>query len=73
MPQNREPDETTQMAEPAEEDRAHTADRPATAEESSVADQEAEQEGEDERRQVAEHFQEMNEIGANAKGEGRVE
>jgi hypothetical protein len=73
MVERTQPDEATRTAEQAEGERTHTADRPATAEESAAADQELEELDRDEQRRVAEHFREMNEIGADVKGEGSVE
>ena len=52
---------------------AHTADRSPTSDEDAAAEQEFSEEGEDERRSVAEHYKEMAELGAEAKGEGRIE
>lgn len=68
-----EPDEATLAEERAEATRAHTADRPATDEESAAADAEAAAADQRERESVAQHEQEMQEIGANVKGEGAID
>ena len=47
-------------------------DQPTTDEE-VAADQELSAESEEERRSVAEHYKEMAELGAEEKGEGRIE
>ena len=73
MEEHTEPHEATVSAERAEAQRAHTADRPATDEESADADRESDDSDAEERRRVAEHFHEMNEIGAHVKGEGAIE
>jgi hypothetical protein len=67
-----EPDEATVAAEQTEAGAAHTSDRPPTDEESADADREFGSIDEDERRRVAGHEEEMNELGARAKGEGRI-
>jgi F0F1-type ATP synthase epsilon subunit len=67
-----EPDESTVAAEEAEAAAAHASDRPPTDEESADAEREFGSTDEDERRRVAEHEREMNELGARAKGEGRI-
>jgi hypothetical protein len=67
-----EPDEATEAAEQNDEAAAHTSDRPPTDEESADAEREFGSVDEDERRRVAEHEREMNELGARAKGEGRI-
>ncbi len=67
------PDESTRGAERAEEGRTHTADRAATSAEESDAEKQFVDLGDEERRRVAEHAEEMNKIGANAKGEGRID
>jgi hypothetical protein len=73
MVERTEPDEATEAEERAEAGRAHTADRPPTDEESAAADRQFEQSDAEERREVAEHFHEMDEIGAHVKGEGSIE
>jgi hypothetical protein len=72
MPEATEPDEATLEAEQAEAGRAHTADREPTADEVAAADEEYSAEGEEERKEVAEHYQEMAELGAEVKGEGEI-
>jgi hypothetical protein len=67
-----EPDEATEAAEQTEAGSAHTSDRPPTDAESADAEREFGSTDEDERRRVAEHEREMNELGARAKGEGRI-
>ncbi|MGH9078498.1 MAG: hypothetical protein ACRDYE_00175 [Acidimicrobiales bacterium] len=73
MGERTEPDQATTRAERTEEKLAHRADRPAAAEEEAAADRDIEQSDPEERRRVAEHAHEMNEIGAHTKGEGAVE
>lgn len=59
-------DDATVEAEEAEAQQAHTADRPPTDDEAARADaQQADP-------AVAEHFEEMNRIGAEVKGEGEI-
>jgi len=67
-----EPDEATISEEKSEAGAAHGADRLPTAEEEAAAEAKFSEEGEQERRNVAAHEQEMNELGAEAKGEGRI-
>jgi F0F1-type ATP synthase epsilon subunit len=67
-----EPDEATVAAEEAEAAAGHTPDRPPTDQESADAEREFGSTDEEERRRVAEHEKEMNELGAEAKGEGRI-
>jgi hypothetical protein len=66
-----EPDEATTSEEDAEAGAAHVADRLPTSEEETVADKHTE--SDQERADVAAHEKEMNELGANAKGEGRID
>jgi hypothetical protein len=68
-----EPDASTQAAEEAEAGRDHIADRSAIEEESKHADASYAQSDPDERESVAEHEEEMMEIGADVKGEGAIE
>jgi hypothetical protein len=70
MDEHTEPDATTIDAEHAEEGAAHTADREPTAAEEAAA--EGYQESDEERQQVAEHYKEMTDIGADVKGEGQI-
>ena len=71
MEDRTEPDEATRAAERAEEGEAHAADRSPTPEEEAAAG--GYPESDEERKKVAEHYQEMTDIGANAKGEGRID
>jgi hypothetical protein len=64
-----EPNENTVKADEEEATSAHDADRAPTDEES--ADAEAASADVDVKK-VGEHFEEMNEIGANVKGEGQI-
>jgi len=72
MSEATEPDEGTVEAERAESRRQHVADRPPTSEEEAEA--EAARVGSDasERKSVAEHYEEMAELGARVKGEGEI-
>jgi hypothetical protein len=70
MEERTEPDETTREAERAEAEVTSAADRAATPEEEAEAA--AFDESDEERKSVAQHEKEMGEIGANAKGEGRI-
>jgi hypothetical protein len=67
-----EPDAATREAESADATHAHAADRPPTTEEEAAAERSAESFGAD-RQAVAEHEEEMIDLGAHAKGEGAVE
>jgi hypothetical protein len=67
------PDERTQATEEDEAGQAHRADRAPTSAEEAAADRHLEETDEKERQSVAEHYEEMSEIGADAKGEGRIE
>jgi hypothetical protein len=60
-----EPSEATAAADKNEAHAAHRADREPTEEEAKAAPTEVEP-------GVAEHFEEMNKIGAAQKGEGKV-
>jgi hypothetical protein len=68
-----EPDEATVSEQKSEADAAHVADRLPTPDEEAAAEGEYAKEGDEERRDVAAHEQEMNELGAKAKGEGRID
>ena len=72
MSEATEPDEGTIEAERAESGRQHVADRPPTSAEEAEA--EAARTGSDasERKSVAEHYEEMAELGAEVKGEGEI-
>ena len=60
-------EEQTKEQDQPEEEAAHSADRPPTAEE------EAEAEQNELAPEVAEHEREMGRIGAQVKGEGRID
>jgi len=61
-----EVDAATRDEEAAEAGRAHVADRPPTDDEARRAEEQEPDEA------VAEHFDEMNRIGADVKGEGEI-
>jgi hypothetical protein len=71
--QHTEPDGRTRATEDEEAARAHRADRPASPEEERAADRHLAESDERERRDVAGHYEEMSEIGAEAEGEGRID
>jgi hypothetical protein len=73
MDDRTEPDESTLAEEQVEATRNHSADRPATDEESAVADDRFATSSESERAEVAKHEKEMMEIGAETKGEGAID
>ncbi len=68
-----EPDPGTRQAEDSDAAQAHTADREPTSDEEVAAEQELSAESDEERRRVAKHYTEMADLGAEAKGEGRIE
>ena len=72
MDRDAEPTEATRETERDDARQAHTADRPPTAEEEVAAERAQRSFGAD-RESVAEHYDEMTEIGANVKGEGEIE
>jgi hypothetical protein len=65
------PSEETDAAEQVDEHAAHDADRLATPEEEAEADKARNDLAGDE-KQVAEHYKDMAEKGANIKGEGEI-
>jgi hypothetical protein len=67
-----QPDEGTREAERIDAGEAHVADRPPTDEEEAAAEGAAEKFAGD-RAEAAAHYEEMSDIGAHAKGEGRIE
>jgi hypothetical protein len=71
MEDDTEPDDRTREAELAEAGKSHTADRPPTPEEEAAAERERAELDED-RKDVAAHFEEMTELGAHIKGEGEI-
>jgi hypothetical protein len=71
MEDNTEPDDRTREAELAEAGKSHTADRLPTAEEEAAAERERGELDAD-REDVAEHYEEMTDLGAHVKGEGEI-
>jgi hypothetical protein len=67
-----QPDEGTLEAERIDAGEAHVADRPPTEAEEAAAEGAAEKFAGD-REAAATHFEEMSDIGAQDKGEGRIE
>jgi hypothetical protein len=65
------PSEETDAVERVDEHSAHDADRLATPEEEAAAAKARSQFADDE-EQVAEHYKDMAEKGANIKGEGEI-
>lgn len=62
--------DNTRVAESAEADAAHEADRPPTRDEEQTADRLA---VDIDVGEVGDHFSELTEVGANVKGEGAIE
>ena len=73
MDQPTEPDADTEAAEQADAGHDHRSDRPPTTEENAAAEERYSASDDETRRRVAEHEQEMMEIGADVKGEGAIE
>jgi hypothetical protein len=71
MEDNTEPDDRTREAELAEAGKSHTADPLPTAEEEAAAERERAELDAD-REDVAEHYEEMTDLGAHVKGEGEI-
>jgi hypothetical protein len=71
MDERTEPNEATVEAEHAEETHDHTADREPTRSEEAAAETGV-VESDEERARVAEHYEEMTDLGAHAQGEGRI-
>jgi hypothetical protein len=67
-----QPDEATKEAEETDATQAHVADRPPTSDEETAADKSRETYAAD-GQSVAEHYEEMSDIGAHVKGEGAIE
>jgi hypothetical protein len=67
-----QPDDATLEAEQADATQAHAADRPPTSDEEAAAERSAERFADD-REEVAEHYEEMSDIGARVKGEGEID
>jgi hypothetical protein len=72
MEDNTEPDGSTRETERSEAGKSHTADRPPTSEEDAAAERERAESDPDDRKDVAEHHEEMTELGAQVKGEGEI-
>ncbi|HWE68487.1 MAG TPA: hypothetical protein VG298_17740 [Acidimicrobiales bacterium] len=72
MDRDAEPTTATRDTEREDARQAHIADRAPTAEEEVAAERGRSSFGAD-RESVAEHYDEMTEIGAKVKGEGEVE
>jgi hypothetical protein len=72
MDSHTEPDAATQAEDAAEASARHGSDRLPTDEEAAAAEEHAEQLDDAARADVARHEQEMMEIGAAAKGEGKI-
>jgi len=72
MDDESEVDDATREAEGVDAGHSHAADRLPTAEEASAADRALEGLAED-REEVAEHYEEMSDIGAHVKGEGSID
>jgi hypothetical protein len=67
-----QPDEATKEAEEVDATHAHAADRAPTSEEEAAAERSRESLADDSEA-VAEHYEEMTDIGTRAKGEGRID
>jgi hypothetical protein len=67
-----EPDDATRDEERAEAERAHVADRAPTTTEEEAAER-GRKEFESDQPEVDERIKEMNEIGADVKGEGQID
>ena len=72
MDNEAEPTEATLEAEGVDATQAHTADRPPTPDEEAAAE-ESEKEYAADKDTVAEHYEEMSDIGAHVKGEGAID
>jgi hypothetical protein len=72
MANEAEPNEATREAEKVDATQSHSADRPPTGEEEAAAEESLEKIGADEAA-VAEHYEEMTDIGAHVKGEGSID
>jgi hypothetical protein len=66
-----EPDESTKEAELVDAAHSHSADRPPTAEEADAAERGSASSDSD-MGAVAEHAEEMAELGVHVKGEGEI-
>jgi hypothetical protein len=72
MTEESELSEATKEAESEEARQAHVADRAATPDEEAAAES-AKEAFKGDAAEVAEHFEEMADIGAHVKGEGEIE
>ena len=72
MANDAEPNEATREAEQVDATQSHSADRPPTSEEEAAAEESLQKFGADEEA-VAEHYEEMSDIGAHVKGEGSID
>jgi hypothetical protein len=73
MGHDTEPDASTRAAEEVDAGHEHTADRAPTTDEDASAEDAYAASDPEERERVAEHYEEMSELGANVKGEGQIE
>ncbi len=73
MDKQSEPDVETVEADERDSTHAHVADRPPSNREEQLAERAAQASSSGEMAEVAEHYEEMMRIGADAKGEGRIE
>ncbi len=73
MDEHTEPDASTEAAERADAGHGHQADRAPTDEENAAAEERFSATDDQSRKEVAEHEEEMMEIGAQVKGEGAIE
>jgi hypothetical protein len=67
-----EPSEATREAEEVDATQSHSADRPPTSEEEAAAEESGKKFGAD-KDAVAQHEEEMSDIGAHVKGEGSID
>jgi hypothetical protein len=67
-----EPDSGTREAEREDAARAHNADRPPSPDEEAAAERGA-NEVDANPEEVAEHYEEMADLGAHVKGEGQID
>jgi hypothetical protein len=72
MESEAEPTEATIEAEHVDATQDHVADRPPTEEEEAAAE-ESREKLEADAKDVAEHYEEMSDIGAHVKGEGAID
>jgi hypothetical protein len=72
MADDAETTDATKEAEEVDATQAHTADRAPTSEEEAAAERSTEKFAAD-KEAVAEHYEEMSDLGAKIKGEGEIE